>query len=250
MIQRQIVSERRGRGPKKRKRELAHSNWLGRLMRMLFATGVVLVLTSVAIVAVLNRVDPPTSAFMLRDDSANLRFEWVDWDEIGIQAPLAVVASEDQKFAVHAGFDLAAIEDSIEDYQEGRGLRGASTISQQVVKNLFLWNGRSFLRKGIEAYLTVVLELCLSKQRILEIYLNIAEFGPGIYGVKAASEVFFHKSPAGLTRAEAALLATVLPNPKRMSPTNISDFMRARQHWVEEQSARLQRQNWLTSITR
>jgi monofunctional biosynthetic peptidoglycan transglycosylase len=217
---------------------------------MLATTGVVFALISIAIVAALNWVNPPTSAFMLRDDSAKIHFEWVDWAEIGIQTPLAVVASEDQKFAVHTGFDIAAIEDSIEDYQNGRGLRGASTISQQVVKNLFLWNGRSFLRKGIEAYFTVVLELCLSKQRILEIYLNIAEFGPGIYGVKAASEAFFYKSPMDLTRSEAALLATVLPNPKRMSPSNVSDYMRTRQLWVEEHSARLQRQNWLTSISR
>jgi monofunctional biosynthetic peptidoglycan transglycosylase len=96
----------------------------------------------------------------------------------------------------------------------------------------------------------VILELCLSKQRILEIYLNIAEFGPGIYGVKAASKVFFDKSPAGLTRSEAALLATVLPNPKQMSPTNVSGYMRTRQRWVEKHSARLQRQGWLISIAR
>ena len=250
MAQRRITTERRGKATKKRKRERTHSKWFGRLLRMLLTTGVVLALISVGLVAALRWVNPPTSAFMLQDDSAKIRFHWVGWTEIGIQAPLAVVASEDQKFTEHAGFDLAAIEDSIEDYQEGRGLRGASTISQQVVKNLFLWNGRSFLRKGIEAYLTVVLELCLSKQRILEIYLNIAEFGPGIYGVKAASKVFFDKSPVGLTRSEAALLATVLPNPKRMSPTKVSDYMRTRQRWVEKHSARLQRQGWLTSIAR
>jgi len=250
MAQRRIATEPRRKATKKRKRDPAQSKWVGRLLRVLLSTGMVLAIISVAVIAVLNWVNPPTSAFMLREDIAKIRFEWVDWTDIGIQAPLAVVASEDQQFAEHSGFDFASIEDSLEDYKEGRGLRGASTISQQVVKNLFLWNGRSFLRKGIEAYLTVVLELCLSKQRILEIYLNIAEFGPGIYGVKAASRVFYDKSPAGLTRSEAALLATVLPNPKRMSPTNVSDYMRTRQHWVEKHSARLQRQSWLSSIAR
>ncbi len=250
MAQQRIVTERRNKTTKKRRRGRTRSNRTGRLIRWLLATGFTFTLLSVAMVAVLGWVNPPTSAFMLLDDSAQIRFEWTDWNELGNQAPLAVVASEDQNFAVHAGFDFAAIEASIEDYQQGRRLRGASTISQQVVKNLFLWNGRSYLRKGIEAYLTAVLELCLSKQRILEIYLNVAEFGRGIYGVKAASEIYFDKLPAELTRSEAALLATVLPNPKEMNPTKVSDYMRTRQQWVEKHSARLQRQNWLSLIDR
>ena len=162
--------------------------------------------------------------------------------------PLAVVASEDQKFAVHAGFDLAAIEDSIGDYKEGRGLRGASTISQQVVKNLFLWNGRSFLRKGIEAYLTVWIELTWPKQRILETYLNIAEFGPGIYGASAASKFFFGKTPAALSDTEAALLAAVLPNPKTYRVDNPSANVMERQSWILSQMQRLQREQWMLRL--
>ena len=137
----------------------------------------------------LRWIDPPTTAFMLLDPDArvDLDYEWVNWPNLGSSVPLAVVASEDQKFPSHSGFDLDSIRDAIDDSQNGERLRGASTISQQVAKNLFLWNGRSFVRKGIEAYFTVLIEVTWPKQRILETYVNIAEFGPGVFGVGAAS---------------------------------------------------------------
>jgi len=198
----------------------------------------------------LRWVDPPTTAFMLQDDSGQdtLLHEWSAWPDIGIAPPLAVVAAEDQKFADHFGFDLNSIRQSVEDYADGESLRGASTISQQVAKNLYLWSGRSFLRKGIEAYFTVLIEATLSKQRILEIYLNIAEFGPGVYGVRAASMTYFRKAPNELNESEAALLAAVLPNPRRLHAENPSAYVRNRQTWIVEQMQRLRREQWIASL--
>jgi len=174
--------------------------------------------------------------------------EWVAWNDIGIAPPLAVVASEDQKFASHFGFDVKSIRASVEDFNDGASLRGASTITQQVAKNLYLWSGRSFLRKGIEAYFTVLIEATWSKKRILEIYLNVAELGPGIYGVGAASDLYFHKSPIDLSYAEAALLASVLPNPKKMRIDAPTQYMRKRQSWILSQMQRLHREQWLMSL--
>ena len=127
-------------------------------------------------------------------------------------------------------------------------LRGASTISQQTAKNLFLWPGRSFVRKGLEAWLTVMLEVSLPKRRILEIYLNIAEFGPGIYGAGAASRHYFGIAPAQLSDSQAALLAAVLPSPRRLQVNNPSDYVRERQAWIVTQIARLRREGWLTRL--
>ncbi len=217
--------------------------WLVRLaiaVAALFALGVALTLP-------LRWFDPPTTAFMLGDDSGRdpLLHEWQDWEQLGTAAALAVVAAEDQRFGDHFGLDLASIRDSIEQAQDGGRLRGASTLSQQVAKNLYLWPGRSFVRKGLEAWFTLLLEACLSKQRILEIYLNVAEFGPGIYGVGAASRHYFGKPPSRLYDAEAALLAAVLPNPKQLRVDQPSAYVQARQDWILGQMQRLRREGWL-----
>jgi monofunctional biosynthetic peptidoglycan transglycosylase len=152
---------------------------------------------------------------------------------------LAVVAAEDQKFPHHWGFDFDSIANAVE-HQGAKGrLRGASTITQQVARNLFLWPGRSYLRKGLEAYFTLLLELSWSKRRILEVYLNLAEFGDGTYGVAAAAQTFFGKRPTELQAQEAALLAAVLPNPTRLRVGNPSAYVRERAGWVEEQMAHL-----------
>ena len=164
--------------------------------------------------------------------------------------PIAVVAAEDQKFSGHMGFDVASIRQSVDDYSQGRLLRGASTISQQVAKNLYLWPSRSFLRKGIEAYFTALLEAMLSKQRILEIYLNIAEFGPGIYGAGAASSSYFGKTPSALEDAEAALLAAVLPSPRRLRVSQPSSYLLERQTWILGNMERLRREQWLSTVER
>lgn len=187
---------------------------------------------------------------MLQDDSGRdpLLHDWQDWEQLGTAPPLAVVAAEDQRFATHFGLDLASIRDSIEAAQDGRLLRGASTISQQLAKNLYLWPGRSFVRKGLEACLTLLLEMSLPKKRILEIYLNVAEFGPGIYGVAAASRNYFGKAPAQLRDAEAALLAAVLPNPKRLRVDEPSSYVRERQAWILGHMQRMRQEGWLTAL--
>ena len=150
---------------------------------------------------------------------------------------LAVIASEDQKFPTHWGFDVAAIE-SVLDNSDSR-MRGASTLSQQTAKNLFLWDGRSWIRKGLEAGLTVGIETVWTKRRILTVYLNIAEFGPGIFGVEAASQHYFHKPASRLTAADAALLAAVLPNPIRYRAAAPSGYVRSRQQWILRQMRQL-----------
>lgn len=201
--------------------------------RSLVLVLVVLLGTALATLA-LRWVPPPTSSFMLQATSP-VRYRWADWDEISPYAALAVVAAEDQKFPDHWGFDLESIQDALRDRQKGGRLRGASTITQQVSKNLFLWSGQSFLRKGVEAYFTVLIEWLWPKQRILEVYLNIAEFGPGIYGVRAASETHFRLSPTELGPYEAALLAAVLPNPKRLNAGQPSAYVRERRDWILSQ---------------
>lgn len=193
---------------------------------------------SVGLVLAFCWLDPPTSAFMLRERASSgtpIRNRWVDWSEISAHAKVAVIAAEDQRFPDHLGFDLDSINDALEDMERGRRVRGASTISQQVAKNLFLWPGQSWLRKGLEAYFTALIELLWPKRRILEIYLNVAEFGRGVFGIGAASDAFFHKSPSRLNASEAALLAAVLPSPKRMRVDAPSRYARSRQQWIQNQ---------------
>lgn len=221
---------------------------LRRLGRWLVAALLLGVASSWLLVLVLRFVPPPTSAVML-ERFANQRWQghsqfrirqhWVPWRAISPWAPLAVMAGEDQKFPFHHGFDLESIQQAIDEADAGARLRGASTISQQTAKNLFLWNGRSFVRKGLEAYFTVMLELTWPKQRILEVYLNIAEFGDGIYGIDAASRTFFHVAPARLDAAQAARLAAVLPSPRRLHADAPSAYVLRRSHWIRLQMNQL-----------
>jgi len=196
---------------------------------------------SILTVVMLRWIDPPYSAFMAdaqmtawldRDATYVFRHEWVDLSQISPNLPLAVVASEDQKFPEHWGFDVEAIEKAYSLNQHNHKVRGASTISQQVAKNLFLWSGRSYLRKGLEAYFTILIEGIWPKRRILEIYLNIAEFGHGTYGAEAAAQRFFRKSASRLTRSDAAVLAAVLPNPLRFSAVAPSRYVQQRRDWI------------------
>src|SRR5688572_3911794 len=160
-----------------------------RFVALLLAFVIVLTLGSVIL---LRWVDPPTSAFMVRERlTRSVQHRWVDWPQISPHIKVAVIAAEDQKFPSHHGFDLDSINDALEDRDRGRRVRGASTISQQVAKNLFLWPGQSWIRKGLEAYFTVLIEPLWPKRRILEVYLNLAEFGSGVFGVGAASEIYF-----------------------------------------------------------
>jgi monofunctional glycosyltransferase len=204
---------------------------------LLWRTAATIVLVTVAIVLLLRWVPPPTSAFMLQQRLSGtvVDYRWTPMDRISSHMPLAVIASEDQKFFDHWGVDLKAIIDAIEDNRSRRRPRGASTISQQVAKNLFLWPGRSYLRKTIEVYFTLTLEILWPKTRILEVYLNIAEMGKGVFGVEAAGQRFFHKPAGRLNRREAATLAAVLPNPRRMSAGRPSDYVIRRTWQIIEQ---------------
>jgi monofunctional biosynthetic peptidoglycan transglycosylase len=207
------------------------------LFGLLWRCAGVVVLATLAIVLLLRWVPPPTSAFMLQQRLSGIAvdYRWVPVDRISPQAALAVIASEDQNFFDHWGLDLKAIAAAIEDNRSRSRPRGASTISQQVVKNLFLWPGRSYVRKGIEVYFTLLMEALWPKQRILEVYLNVAEMGPGTFGVEAAGRRFFHKSAARLNRRESATLAAVLPNPVRMRADRPSDYVNRRTWQIIEQ---------------
>ncbi len=215
-----------------------------RLRSACLLLGLIGVAAPLLVLLLLRWAPPPTTAFILRHtllsaDDAGVAYRWTDWDQISSHVAIAVIAAEDQKFFGHHGFDVASIQDAVADARRGAGLRGASTISQQVAKNLFLWPGRSFVRKGLEAYLTVGLELAWPKRRILEVYLNVAEFGPGVFGIGAASERFFGKAPAAITADEAALLAAVLPNPVRLRVDQPSAYVRERHSWILGQMRRL-----------
>jgi monofunctional biosynthetic peptidoglycan transglycosylase len=199
-------------------------------------------------VLLLRFVPPWTSAVMIErqvgawvhgEKDFRLHHHWVPWSDVSPAVPLAMVAGEDQKFPFHHGFDFDSIQDAMDDADDGKRLRGASTISQQTAKNLFLWNGRSFVRKGLEAYFTVLLEMTWPKRRILEVYMNIAELGDGIYGVSAASDAFYRTSPARLSTAQAARLAAVLPSPRRLHADRPSAYVMRRGDWIEQQMAHL-----------
>ncbi len=219
-----------------------------RWLRWLLAAPLLLLLASVLQVLVLRFVDPPFSTFMatrqLRawgDGEWGFRItqDWRDLDRIAPSLPVAMVASEDQNFAVHHGFDFKAIQKARNNNARGRKVRGASTISQQVAKNLFLWSGRSWVRKGIEAWYTVLIETLWPKRRILEVYANIAEFGDGIYGAQAAARSFFGKDAARLSPAESARLAAVLPNPRRYNAAHPGPYVQRRSNAIQRQMRHL-----------
>jgi monofunctional biosynthetic peptidoglycan transglycosylase len=166
-----------------------------------------------------------------------LKKDWVPFEEISPNLQLAVVCSEDQNFIKHNGFDFEAIDKAMEYNENHKKTRGASTISQQTAKNVFLWSGRSWIRKGFEVYFTFLIETFWSKQRIMEVYLNVIEMGDGVYGAQAASKNFFHKDAKYLSKGEAALIAAVLPNPLRFSAAKPSGYVSQRQGWIIHQMA-------------
>ena len=199
-------------------------------------------------VLVLRFVPPPISAYMLErsiaasvrgDASFHLRYHWVPLDHIAPVAPLAMVASEDQTFPWNHGFDVASIRSALDVAEAGGRLRGASTLTQQVARNLFLWPGGGFFRKGIEAYFTVLIDLTWPKRRIIEVYANIAEFGNGIYGVEAASQAYFHAPASRIDASQAALLAAVLPDPRGWHANRPSAYVLRRASWIERQMRQL-----------
>jgi len=221
------------------------SKTVGSLLRKV---AIIALIATILPVVLLRWIPPVTSAVMISKSIESLwsdkkgyktRYKWTPWDKISPHVGIAVVAAEDQMFPEHFGFDLESVSDALEKHSKGKRLRGASTISQQVAKNLFLWSGRSFIRKGIEAYFTILIEVIWPKQRIIEVYLNIAEFGRGIFGVGAASEAFFKKPPSKLGPSEAALLAAVLPNPLRLHANRPTMYVDSRREWILSQMEQL-----------
>ena len=170
-----------------------------------------------------------------KGEEIKLKHHWVPLSDISRHLPVAVMASEDQRFLLHHGFDYNAIEQAAMSNLEGGKKRGGSTISQQTAKNVFLWPGRSWVRKGLEAYFTVLIEMTWSKQRIMEVYLNSIEMGPGIYGADAVAQQHFDKTASELFRSECALIAATLPNPIKFSSKSPSPYMQKRKRQIEQQ---------------
>lgn len=219
----------------------------GRLWRALWAGLFAVLGLTVLPIGALRWLPPPTSAFMIQQGVSNLTagvwiwpdYRWVPRTRISASVALAVVAAEDQRFPSHFGLDLEAIRHAANHNARGGSVRGASTLTQQTVKNLFLWPGRSWMRKGLEAWLALWMELLLPKGRILELYLNVAQFGDNVYGVEAASQRYFGIPAARLDPAQAALLAAVLPNPVRYRIDTPSAYVRSRQAWILGQMRQL-----------
>jgi len=217
--------------------------WRRLLRRAAIALAAVIV-TSLLVVLLLRFVPPPTTAFVVAYRIATpgptpVDRRWVPMAKIAPSLAIAVVAAEDQTFPAHHGFDLDSIGKAWDERSEGRRMRGASTISQQVAKNLFLWSGRSWARKGLEAWFTLLIELTWSKQRILEVYLNVAEFGPGVYGAEAAAQRYFGTPARALTQRQSALLAAVLPSPRKLRADRPSAYVAERARWIERQVGQL-----------
>lgn len=222
------------------------ANRFFRLLRLLFNILLGLMLLSTLLVLGLRFADPPVWSWQLHRAlfnppgyPAQTQHQWVPLAQVAQSMQLAVIASEDQRFPGHFGFDMNAMQAAFAHNARSQRVRGASTISQQTAKNLFLWPSRSYLRKGIEAWLTLLMELILGKERILELYLNIVEFGPGIYGVEAASRHFFGKPARQLSGWESARLAAVLPNPWQHRAQPPSSYVIERSRWIQRQMGQL-----------
>ncbi len=213
-----------------------------------------LIISSVAVVIAYKWVAPPITFTMIErrmaatDSSPEFLYEWIPIEEVSPFVPLAVVASEDQLFPVHSGFDLKAIEKALESNKKTNRIRGASTISQQVAKNLFLWQGRSWVRKGLEVYFTVLIEFFWDKERILEMYINVAEMGDMTFGVGAVATRYLKKLPFKITRHESALIAAVLPNPLKYKIAQPSRYVLGRQKWVIRQMGLLGGPTYLDDV--
>jgi monofunctional glycosyltransferase len=223
------------------------SSIVRRFLKRAVQTLAVFLAASFLITLALRWIRPPVTAVRIERRINSWRNDlpyqsdsrWKPWDRISQSAALAVIAAEDQNFDRHHGFDFQSIQKALDAHERGGRLRGASTISQQVAKNVFLWSGRSFVRKGLEACFTVLIELTWSKRRILEVYLNIVELGDGIFGVEAASQRYFRKPASSLSVEDAALLAAVLPNPLRFKANQPSGYVLERRAWIVQQMGQL-----------
>lgn len=221
-------------------------DWPRRALRYLLIAIAGFVVISVLLVLLLRVVPVFGSMVMLEREvrswfgtPLDIRYDWTPWERLSDQAKLAVIASEDQKFPHHHGFDFEQIGKALKAWRSGESLRGASTISQQTAKNLFLWTGRDWIRKGLEAWFTVLIELLWPKERILEVYLNVAEWDDGVFGLEAAARHYFGVSAADLTTAQASRLAAILPNPREWSASQPSSYILQRSQWIQRQMHQL-----------
>lgn len=233
---------------KKEKRRTGQGLWrtIKRILLFLF-------IAHLLYIVVLKWIDPPLTLTQVVSlvSGDGLKRDYVGGDEISANLKLAVIASEDQIFPDHSGFDWKNIKKAMEyNKRKPNRIRGASTISQQVAKNVFLWQGRDWLRKGLELYFTKMIEWIWGKQRIMEVYLNVIEMGPGIFGTEAAAQSYFGKPAKNLTRKEAAMIAACLPNPKRYTVKPVSPYVRGRSNWVLVQMLFLERDPDVQAVIR
>ena len=215
--------------------------WLPRLRRFLAILLLALLLVPPGLVLIYRIVPPPLTPLMVIRlfEGEGLDRDWTPLARIAPELRAAVIAAEDNLFCEHSGFDWKALRQAFDDYRDGDSMRGASTISMQTAKNVFLWPGRTMVRKAIEAWFTTLIELAWPKRRILEVYLNVAEWGPGLYGAEAAAQHHFNKPAADLSRREAALLAAVLPNPRRWSASKPSNYIAGRATTIQRRMGQL-----------
>jgi len=208
--------------------------------------------TSIVFTLLYRFINPPATPLMLirvveniaDGKKPSITKDWVSLKDISPNLVLAVIASEDNNFETHFGVDLKAIEKAKKLNERGRKIRGASTISQQTAKNAFLWPARNYIRKGLELYFTGLIELVWGKKRIMEVYLNIIEMGDGIYGAEAASQKYFNKSAKSLSRAEAAAIAAVLPNPRKWRPDKPTSYIARKKSWIMWNMNNVVRPEW------
>lgn len=251
-----IYAENRRSKKKSRKRKRSSSSLAVRTIKntLRWVRNLVLILIclSVLLTLALRWINPPYTSFMVAQristDFVPYKINWVPIEKISPNLLIAAVAAEDQKFPAHYGFDLKAIQSAFEANKSNKRLRGASTITQQVAKNVFLWPKKSFIRKGMEAYFALLIETLWPKARILEVYLNVAEFGPNIFGVKNAAYTHFKKSAIQLNQHEASLLAAVLPNPHKMHASRPSTYVQQRAEHIANQSRSLGGVSYLNNI--
>jgi monofunctional glycosyltransferase len=216
---------------------------LRRIFKILLRIVIILLLAAVGTVVLFRWVPVPITPLMFircieqksNGESMQLKHDWVSLEKISPKLQLAVICSEDQNYLQHYGFDWKAIEKAMKTNEDGKRLKGASTISQQTAKNVFLWPGRSYVRKGFEAFFTLLIELLWSKQRIMEVYLNSIEMGYGVYGAESAARFWFKKSAAKLTKDEACALAAILPNPRKYSANPPGPYVAKRKAWIGRQ---------------
>ena len=216
---------------------------LGKIFRIIWKTCLLFVILSITSVVVYKWVLVPITPLMVircieqksEGKEIIMKHDWVSLQKISPQLQLAVVCSEDQNYLKHNGFDFGAIQKALKENERGKRVRGGSTITQQTAKNVFLWQGRSYLRKGLEAWFTLLIEFFWNKERIMEVYLNSIEMGNGIYGAEAASQFWFKKSASNLSKDEAAAIAAILPSPLNYKANPANNYIQKRKVWVKQQ---------------